>query len=79
MLLAALPEQARNQARQAYRLFAENPWRPGLRFRRVRAEAPTHSVRIGTHYRALGYFEGDTFIWVWIGTLADYDQLLARR
>jgi hypothetical protein len=78
-LLAALPEHARRQARDAYRLFAVNPWHPSLRFRRVREEAPTHSARIGAHYRVLGYFEGDTIVWVWIGTHAEYDRLLSRR
>ncbi len=78
VLLEELPDHARHQARQSYGLFAENPWHPSLRFRRVREHAPTHSVRIGAHFRALGYFEGDTLVWVWIGTHAKYDQLLAR-
>ncbi len=78
-LLAALPEDAQRQAREAYRLFAVNPRHPSLRFRRVREEAPTHSARVGAHYRALGYFEGETIVWVWIGTHAEYDRLLSRR
>ncbi len=28
---------------------------------------------------ALGYFEGDTIVWVWIGTHAEYDRLLGQR
>jgi mRNA-degrading endonuclease RelE of RelBE toxin-antitoxin system len=79
MLLASLPEDVRRQAREAYRLFSENPRHPSLRFKRVREDNPTHSVRIGARYRALGYFEGDTIVWVWIGTHAEYDRLLAQR
>lgn len=77
-LLAGLPEHVRRQAQEAYRLFAENPWHPSLRFRRVRDHNPTHSARVGAHYRVLGYFEGDTVVWVWIGTHAEYDRLLER-
>jgi hypothetical protein len=78
-LLEALPDTARSQARNAYRLFRDNPHHPSLHFRRVHEDNPTHLARIGLHCRALGYFEGDTFIWVWIGTRAEYDRLLARR
>lgn len=74
-----LPEHVQRQAREAYRLFAQNPEHPGLRFRRVRDNHPTHSIRIGLHYRALGYFEGETIVWVWIGSHAEYDRRLARR
>ena len=77
-LIAALPPVVQHQAREAYRLFAENPRHPSLHFKRVHHNVPTHSVRIGGHYRALGYFEGDTVIWVWIGSHADYDQLLGQ-
>jgi hypothetical protein len=34
-------------------------------------------VRIGAHYRALGLdVEGGVY-WIWIGTHADYDKLIA--
>jgi hypothetical protein len=78
-LLTALPEQARRQAREAYRHFSADPHHPSLHFKRVRDQRPTHSVRIGVHYRALGYFESDTIVWVWIGSHAEYDRLLGSR
>ena len=34
-----------------------------------------YSVRIGLSYRAVGLYEGDTIIWYWIGSHADYDHL----
>jgi hypothetical protein len=35
-----LPEQVKRQVREAYRLFARNPYRPGLRFKRVHPNEP---------------------------------------
>jgi hypothetical protein len=29
-------------------------------------------------YRALGLLEDDTIIWFWIGSHADYDDLISR-
>jgi hypothetical protein len=34
------------------------------------------SVRIGIHYRALAVEQDDDIAWFWIGTHAEYDQLL---
>ncbi len=35
-------------------------------------------TRIGIHYRALALREGDTLLWFWIGSHADYDTLLSQ-
>lgn len=77
-LLAALPAHVRRQARDAYRLFRDNPAHPGLRFKRVHADPPVYSARVGIGYRALGVVSGDLIIWFWIGSHADYDKLLAN-
>jgi len=76
--LADLPADVQRQARAAYRLFRQDPHHPSLRFRRVHATEPIHSARVGLHYRAVGVVEGDTVIWFWIGSHADYDALLAQ-
>lgn len=76
--LAALPEHVRRQAREAYRLFQQDPAHPCLRFKQVRSVPPTYSARIGIGYRALGVLGGDTIVWFWIGSHAEYDQLLAQ-
>jgi hypothetical protein len=34
------------------------------------------SVRVGLAYRALGVRDTEEIIWFWIGSHADYDQLL---
>ncbi len=76
---AALPEPVRDQARAAYRHFRENPNHPSLRFKRVHPSEPVYSVRVGIGYRAVGTLDDDVMIWFWIGSHADYDDLLSRR
>jgi hypothetical protein len=49
-----------------------------LRFKRVRPTEPIYSVRISQDYRALGVSEDDTMIRFWIGSHADYDDLISR-
>jgi hypothetical protein len=73
-----LPRQIQRQAREAYRLFRTNPNHPGLRFRRVHPTEPIYSARITLHYRALGVQEGEAIVWFWIGSHAEYDDLLSR-
>lgn len=77
-LLAVLPAHVRQQAREAYRLFQQNPAHPGLRFKQVYANPPIYSVRVGISYRAVGVLDGDTIVWYWLGSHADYDKLLAQ-
>jgi hypothetical protein len=33
---------------------------------------------VGLHYRALGISDDGGIVWFWIGTHAEYDQLLRR-
>lgn len=77
--LAALPDEVQEQARAAYRQFIRDPHHPSLRFKSVHPSQPIYSARVGRGYRALGYLEGDTVIWYWIGSHGDYDQMLKRR
>ncbi len=69
-LFGALPAHVARQAREAYRLFRENPGHPGLHFKQVHPDPPTYYARVGISYRAVGVVEGDTVIWFWIGTHA---------
>ena len=77
-LLVGLPAHVRQQAREAYRLFQQNPAHPGLRFKQVHADPPICTARVGISYRAVGVLDGDTVVWYWIGSHADYDKLLAH-
>jgi hypothetical protein len=74
----ALPDDVQQHARNAYRLWRSDPFHQSLQFKRLRARLPIFSVRIGLHWRALGVQEGDTVVWFWIGSHADYDNLLRR-
>ena len=77
-LLAALPRHVKQQVREAYRLFRDNPRHPGLHFKRVHQEPPLFSARIGIGFRSVGVRDGDAIVWFWIGSHAEYDQLLAQ-
>ena len=76
--LSRLPEPLKERAREAYRRFVENPDHPGLRFKRIHSTEPIYSVRVTVDYRALGLREDNTMIWFWIGSHADYDELISR-
>ncbi len=73
---ARLPEEVRQQARRAYRLWRANPSHPGLRFKSIHGHADLYSVRVGRGWRALGRLNGDTVTWFWIGSHAEYDGLI---
>jgi hypothetical protein len=74
----ALPDVVRQQARQAYALFRENPHHPSLWFRRVHPTRPIFSARVGIDYRVVGIRDGNDIFWFWIGSHADYDHLLKQ-
>jgi hypothetical protein len=71
-----LPMEVQETADRAYLIWRDNPFHASLRFKRVHAQRPIFSVRVGRGYRALGYLEGDTIVWYWIGAHDEYDQLL---
>ena len=78
-LLAALPEYVQQQADGANARFHQNPSHPGLRFKQIDpGPPPIYSARVGIGYRAVGALRGDTIVWFWIGSHADYDQLLRQ-
>ena len=70
-----LPHNIQKQAKEAYRLFKENPGYPGLHFKRLETKEPFWSVRIGAHYRAVGLRDGDTIYWDFIGTHEEFNNL----
>ena len=55
-----------------------------FRFTRVftsNRSTPIHrfsSARVGISYRAVGVRDGETMVWYWIGSHADYDDLVAQ-
>jgi hypothetical protein len=76
--LADLPERIRRQAREAYKLFKQDPYHSALRFKQVHPSKPIFSVRIGVDYRAVGIRNEGEIVWFWIGTHEDYDKLISQ-
>jgi hypothetical protein len=74
-----LPDFVKRQAQRAYRRFAQNPYYPGLHFKRVHATRPIYSVRISLSYRALGTLSGDEIVWFWIGSPDEYERLIVTE
>ena len=74
---ARLPDAVKVQTRKAYRLWCENPSHPGLHFKKIHGHESLYSVRVGLGWRALGLVDGDTITWFWIGSHAEYDQLIS--
>jgi plasmid maintenance system killer protein len=57
-----------------YALFAQNPGHPSLHFKKLGGYENVWSVRINEQYRAVDERQGDTIIWVWIGTHNEFDS-----
>jgi hypothetical protein len=73
----SLDEELKGRARKAFRLWAENPYHPSLRFKCINREESIWSVRVTRGYRAVGVLEGDTVTWFWIGGHDDYERFFS--
>jgi len=71
-----LPAEVQQRAEKVYRLWQSDPHHPSLQFKRVDPRDPIYSVRVRKGYRALGWLEGDTVTWFWVGNHDDYSRLL---
>jgi len=71
-----LPDEIQTLARKTYEQWRQNPQHPSLHFKKLKGGQNRFSVRIGSHYRALGSLADDTIEWVWIGTHEDYNKLI---
>jgi hypothetical protein len=70
--------EVREQADRAYALWHSDPRHPSLEFKNVSRRQPIYSARIAIGYWALGLIENNHIFWFWIGSHAEYDQLLKR-
>jgi hypothetical protein len=73
---ARLPDRIKSQARKSYRLWKSKPSHPSVNFKLVGKKSKTYSVRVAIGWRALGLKDGDTMVWFWIGSHAEYDEIL---
>jgi hypothetical protein len=81
-LLAQLPVSVQEQAKEAYKVWQDNPYHPSLKFKRVQVKGVgskqvVYSARISRDYRAMGKLVGNCMYWYWIGKHNEYDNQLS--
>jgi hypothetical protein len=69
----ALPESIRSIADKNFLLLKSNPRHPSLHFKRI---GQAYSVRVGRDFLALALARDDDAVWFWIGSHAEYNQIL---
>ena len=69
----ALPPEIQLVADQSFALLQCDTRHPSLHFKKV---GKLWSARVGIHHRALAVPDQVGFLWVWIGTHAEYDRLI---
>lgn len=74
--LESLPTGVQDQARERFRLWQKDAFDAALHFKPVMGEV--WSVRVNQQYRALGRRKGSLIVWFWIGSHAEYDELIKR-
>ena len=69
----ALPAEVQGLADKSFSLLKANSRHPSLHFKKV---GRFLSARVGLHYRAVAVEAPDGLLWFWIGTHAEYDQIV---
>jgi hypothetical protein len=70
--LDALPGSIQKLARKNFQLLKQDPQHPSLQFKLLGSH---WSARVGLNHRALAIKDEADFVWVWIGSHAEYDKL----
>lgn len=74
---STVPEAVQRLARRNHRLLEADSRHPSLHFKKLAGHSPPlWSVRIGRDYRALGVEREGALFWFWIGSHAEYDQII---
>lgn len=69
-----LPKEVRCLADKNFQLLKNDAAHPSLQFKKV---GKLWSARVGSDYRTLATQIEGGFLWVWIGTHAEYDKLIS--
>jgi len=69
----SLPAPVQEVSKRNFELLTANPLHPSLHFKKL---SQFWSVRVGISHRALAVEDGGNFIWVWIGTHNEYEQMI---
>lgn len=72
-LYESLPKHIQKLADKNFELLKRDLEHPSLKFKKIEN---MWSVRVGAHYRALGFDHQDHILWFWIGSHAEYDKLM---
>ena len=62
-------------AHKNFALLKQNSKHPSLHFKKV---GKVWSARVGINFRAIALEDGSDYIWVWIGSHDEYEQLLKK-
>jgi hypothetical protein len=73
MCYRQLPTEIQESADRCFALLRGNFRHPSIQMKKV---DPYWSARVGLHYRALAIEESGEFVWLGIGSHAEYDQLI---
>ena len=60
---------------KSFELLKRDPRHPSLQFKKL-ALSLLWSARVGLNYRALTVDVPNGFLWVWVGTHAEYDRMV---
>ena len=73
---SALPPGIQHRAIKQYQLWLANPSHPSVHFKKI---GRYWSARVTDDYRALGVMTGDTVIWFWVVTHAEYERMISVK
>ena len=68
-----LPREVQRLADKNFQILKANPSHRSLHFKRVRK---FWSARVGAGYRALAIESDSDIVWFWIGTHAEYNEII---
>lgn len=77
-MLNSLPDEIQKQAKSSYRAWRKDVWASTFEFKKVHPSIPFYSVRVNYDYRAVGIRKGNEVSWFWIGSHADYDNIVSQ-
>lgn len=72
----SLPGEVQSLADKNFGLLKKNPRHASLQFKKV---GELWSARVGYAHRALAVEDAGGFIWVWVGTHDDYENMIKGR
>ena len=72
----ALPKDVRTLADKSFELLKTDRSHPSLHFKKLGKVWSARVGGVGAHYRALAVNVDGGYLWVWIGSHADYDKLI---